>query len=127
MDLLGFGMAQIATFLLVLSRVGGIFTTAPVFSNVNVTPTVRVAIALCLAFVFLPLANAGPGQLDLIPFVFAIFKEAVVGVVMGFLASLMFAAIQMAGAYVDMQVGFGFAASGTTSFCPIFNFRGSSM
>lgn len=97
------------TFLLVLARVGGIFTTAPVFGNVNVTPMVRVAIALALTFVFLPMAKITDVPSDLLPFVAAIGKEVVVGLAMGFMASLMFTAIQMAGAYIDLQVGFGFA------------------
>ena len=109
MDLFGFGIREIATFLLVLTRVGGIFTTAPVFGNVNVAPMVRVGIATCLAFVFLPIAQYDVSHLALLPFALAVVKEAMVGIAMGFLASLVFAAIQMAGAFVDLQVGFGFA------------------
>lgn len=109
-DLFGFGITQIVTFILVLARVGGIFTSAPVFGNVNVAPMVRVAIAISLAFVFLPMAKYDSPNLDFLPFALAIVKEALVGLVMGYLAALMFAAIQMAGAYIDLQVGFGFAS-----------------
>jgi flagellar biosynthetic protein FliR len=109
MDLYAFGITSIVTFLLVLARVGGIFTTAPIFGNVNITPMVRVAIALALAFVFFPMARIDKIPTELLPFVAAVGKEALVGISMGFLASLMFTAIQMAGAYVDLQVGFGFA------------------
>ena len=125
MDLLGFGISQVLTFLLVLIRVAGIFTAAPIFGNVNVTPWVRVAIAVCLAFVFLPMAHppfppllrGGEGGVFLngsegggLPaFIVMIVKEALVGLVMGFLVAMMFAAIQMAGAFIDLQVGFGFA------------------
>ncbi|MEN6358118.1 MAG: flagellar biosynthetic protein FliR [Armatimonadota bacterium] len=109
MDILGFGIAQILTFLLVLARVGGIFTSAPIFGNTNVAPMVRICIALALTFVFLPMAQPWSASFDLLPFFFAIIKEAMIGVLMGFLASLMFAAIQMAGAYIDLSMGFGFA------------------
>lgn len=109
MDLLGFGISQIVTFLLVLARVGGIFTTAPVFGNVHLSPMVRVSMALSLAFVFFPMARFDATHLELLTFVVVIVKEAVVGLAMGFLAMLMFAAIEMAGAFVDLQVGFGFA------------------
>lgn len=110
MDILGFSITQIVTFLLVLSRVGGIFTTAPIFGNANVAPMVRVAIAVCLALVFIPMSKYQPLNLDFMPLAFAVAKEALVGIIMGFLAALMFAAIQMAGAFIDMQVGFGFAS-----------------
>lgn len=110
MDLFGFSISQIATFLLVLARVGGIFTSGPVFGNANVAPMVRVAIAVALTFVFLPLASFSPTGLDLFPFIFALFKELLVGLVMGFLASLMFSAIQMAGSFIDLQMGLGMAS-----------------
>ena len=110
MDILGFGLTQIATFLLVLARVGGIFTSAPIFGNVHVVPWVRISIALALAFVFLPMAHYNASQLDFMVFALAVFKEALVGLVMGFIAAMMFAAVQMAGAYVDLSVGFGFAS-----------------
>jgi len=109
MDILGFSITQITTFLLVLARVGGIFTSAPVFGNIHVAPMVRVAVALSLAFVFFPIVQPHAPYSDLFPFVFAVFREALVGLVMGFLVAMMFAAIQMAGAYVDLVVGFGFA------------------
>jgi flagellar biosynthesis protein FliR len=110
MDLYSFSLTQIATFLLVLARVGGIFTSAPVFGNAHVAPRVRIAIALALALVFLPMARYNPGRLDFMPFAFCVLKEAVVGIAMGFLVAMVFAAIQMAGAYVDLVVGFGFAS-----------------
>lgn len=110
MDLLGFGMSQIVTFLLVLVRVAGIFTVAPIFGNVNVTPYVRVGIAVCLAFVFLPMAHFDASHLEFMGFLLVIAKEALVGIVMGFLVAMAFAAIQMAGAFIDLQIGFGFAS-----------------
>lgn len=109
MDILGFGISQIVTFVLVLVRVAGIFSVAPIFGNVNVTPFVRVGIAACLAFVFLPMAHFDASHLDFLGFTLVIAKEALVGIVMGFLAAMMFAAIQMAGAFIDLQIGFGFA------------------
>lgn len=109
MELLGFGIREIATFMLVLFRVGGIFTTAPVFGNVNVTPVARVAMALAFSFVFLPMASYSAPQLEVFTFLLAVVKEILVGVIMGFLVSMVFAAIQMAGAFVDLQIGFGFA------------------
>lgn len=110
MDVLGFGISQITTFLLVLARVGGIFTVGPVFANANVNRQVRIAIALALAFVFLPMAKYDASKLDLLPFLAAILKELLVGLLMGYLASMMFSAIQMAGSYIDLAMGLGFAS-----------------
>lgn len=110
MDIYSFGITQIATFLLVLTRVGGIFTTAPVFSNFHITPMVRVTIAVALSFVFLPMAKYNPAGLDFLPFAMAIAKEAIVGIAMGFFASLLFAAVHMAASMIDLQIGFSFGS-----------------
>lgn len=109
MDILGFGISQMVTFLLVLVRVGGIFTVGPVFGNANVSPMVRVGMAAALAFVFLPMASFDASHIDFLSLFLVVAKEALVGVVMGFLASMMFTGIQMAGAFIDLQIGFGFA------------------
>lgn len=109
MDILGFGISQILTFLLVLVRVGGIFTLAPIFGNANVSPFVRVGMAGILAFVFLPMAHFDASHIDMLGLILVVAKEALVGIVMGFFASMMFAAIQMAGAFIDIQIGFGMA------------------
>ncbi|NLN76955.1 MAG: flagellar type III secretion system protein FliR [Armatimonadetes bacterium] len=102
-------ISQMTTFVLVLVRVAGIFTVAPIFGNVNVAPMVRVGRAACLAFVFLPMAQFDASGLEFLPFLLVVVKEALIGIVMGFLASMIFTAIQMAGSYIDLQVGFGFA------------------
>ena len=102
-------ISQMTTFVLVLVRVAGIFTVAPIFGNVNVAPMVRVGMAACLAFVFLPMAQFDASGLEFLPFLLVVVKEALIGIVMGFLASMIFTAIQMAGSYIDLQVGFGFA------------------
>lgn len=109
MDIGIWTISQVVTFVLVLVRVAGIFTVAPIFGNVNVAPMVRVGIAVCLAFVFLPMARFDASNIDFLPFLLIVAKEALIGIVMGFLASLVFTAIQMAGSFIDLQVGFGFA------------------
>lgn len=109
MDLIGFGMNKMVTFLLVFCRVGGIFTLAPVFGNQNVTRTARIAIALALTFVFVPMVNYTPKTLEILPFLIVILKEIVVGVLMGFLCSLIFSAVTMAGSYIDIAMGLGMA------------------
>ncbi len=110
MELLDFGINRVATFALVLSRTAGIFTTAPIFGNKNVPVMVRVAMALSLTLVFLPMTSFDANSLDTASFALAIVKEALAGLFLGYVASLMFAAIQTAGAYIDLTLGFGFAA-----------------
>lgn len=102
-------MTKMVTFLMVLARVGGIFTLAPVFGNQNVTRLARIAIAISLAFVFVPTVNYTLPTFEILPFLIVIFKETLVGVLMGFLASMVFSAVTMAGSYIDLAMGLGFA------------------
>ena len=112
MDLLGFGIGKLVTFLMVLARVGGIFTLAPVFGNQNVTRLARLAIAVSLTFVFVPMVNYSVTSFEIFGFLTVILKETLVGVLMGFLASMVFSAVTMAGSYIDLAMGLGFAAGG---------------
>ncbi len=109
MDLLGFGMTKMVTFLLVLCRVGGIFTLAPIFGNQNVSKMVRITIAVALTLIFVPMISYEPKDLNMVTFFVLIVKETLVGVLMGFLATMMFTAIVMAGAYIDLAIGLSFA------------------
>jgi flagellar biosynthesis protein FliR len=110
MELFDFGINRVVASALVFCRTAGIFTTAPIFGNKNVPMRVRVTIALALTFVFVPMTHFDATGLDTASFALAILKEVITGLFMGYMASLMFATIQTAGAYIDLTLGFGFAA-----------------
>jgi flagellar biosynthesis protein FliR len=106
----GFSLLQFQGFILVMFRIAGLFFDAPVFSNRNIPAIVRVGFVLFLSLIILPLvplenvAKASDGLL----FVFAIIKEALIGMVLGFFARLIFLGIQIAGQIIDYQMGLGF-------------------
>ncbi|MDH7603111.1 MAG: flagellar biosynthetic protein FliR [Armatimonadota bacterium] len=103
------GLFQVLKFLLVLARVGGIFTSAPVFGDVHVPPRVRVGLAVALTFVFFPLVKCETYPQEVLPFFSLLVREAGIGLVIGFVVAMVFSAIRVAGAYVDLILGFGFA------------------
>jgi len=109
MDLTIFAMSKMIVFLLVLSRTVGVFIASPVFNSKNIVMPVRIAISLALAFIFTPMVKALPTEPDTMVLVGLIAKEVSVGFMMGFLASLTMAAIHIAGTYIDLSAGFGFA------------------
>ncbi|MFQ3548298.1 MAG: flagellar biosynthetic protein FliR [Armatimonadota bacterium] len=109
MEVLGFGIHGITAFILVLARTAGIFTTAPIFGNANVPKMVRIPFAVALAFVYLPMARYSEVSLELMPFLIVVLKEVLLGIVLGFIVEMMFAAIQSAGSLIDIQIGFGLA------------------
>ena len=97
--------------ILVFARLGGLLTTAPVFGSAVIPVRVRIAVALVLAVVLTPVLpnlptvhSADPLQLGL-----AAAKELLVGLALGFAASLLFWGIRMAGQLLDVQLGYSAA------------------
>jgi len=112
MDLAFFGIANIETFILTLARTAGIFTLVPIFGATQVPVQTRVAIAVSIALIFVPMCRTSSiPAVDLMPMALLMAKEAVVGLAIGFVTSLVFAAVQTAGEFIDVQSGFAFAAT----------------
>jgi flagellar biosynthetic protein FliR len=96
--------------LLVFSRLAGFFVTVPVFSTRTGVPiTFRVGIAAFVALiVFFSSGTQTPIPLDA-NFILLIVRESLIGILLGFIAYLFFTVVQIAGAFIDMQMGFGIA------------------
>lgn len=93
-------------FLLVLCRIAGIFTTMPVFNNSSIPPTFKAGISLCTAAVVFP-SVFRPVAVFATPLALAIAlaRELLAGVIIGFTATFVFAAIQFAGYVITRQMG----------------------
>lgn len=108
MDLFALVQNQIGMFLLIFVRVSGIFTAAPVFGARNVPLLVKAGMALIFSLVLLPLLGQPspvmPGEF--LVYFSLVIKEYLVGLIIGFTASLVFSSIQMAGHLIDTQIGF---------------------
>lgn len=99
----------IIVFLLVLVRASAIFLIAPVLGNANVPARVKVGLSLMLALIFTPFLMNTPLQFDYqTPYgiATAVLQEIAIGVLIGFLAQLLFSAMQFAGQSVATQMGF---------------------
>lgn len=95
-------------FLFLFGRLSGLFLSAPIFGSRQVPARIKALIVILLAATlayFTPISCAydinTPGQ-----FTAALILEVVVGYTIGFVAYLVFAAIQLAGQLMDMQMGF---------------------
>jgi flagellar biosynthetic protein FliR len=102
--------AWIAALMFPLARLLGLFSSAPVFSNRGVSVRVRLAIGMGVAIAVLPVLPPMPqvppgGGLGL-----AIFAQQIfIGIAIGFMMRIVFAAVDMAGALIGMQMGLSFA------------------
>ena len=78
---------------------------APLLSSRSVPPQIRVGLAVMFSLLLTPLFP--PLQVSSLPLlVVGLVKEGVVGLILGWLASLIFSCVQMAGEWLDLQAGF---------------------
>jgi flagellar biosynthesis protein FliR len=100
---------KFALFLIVFTRVSGIFSMTPVFGSKNLPARVKIGLALCIAALLFPViaaTNQTTVPETLLPFVFLIITEFIIGLIIGFASFLVFAAVQMAGGMMDNAIGF---------------------
>ena len=97
-------------WLVAMIRPGAAFVAAPVFSNVSVPLTVRVALSGAIAVLVL---GTTPVQVPQSVFALATFvavaAEALVGLALGFVLQVAFAAPLVAGEIIGGSMGIGFA------------------
>lgn len=90
-------------------RLVAFFVIAPPFSYRAFPGTVKVILGIGLAIGVAPKVAEGYHALDTGPFLLALVTQLVVGLALGFLVFLVFAAVQSAGALVDLFGGFTLA------------------
>ena len=95
-------------FLLVMVRFSGLIMTAPVIGSRNFPVMAKIGLAGLTAIVMTPVLPrlVAPIPDDAVGFALYGMSELLIGIVMGFVMTLTFAAIQVAGQLVDMLSGF---------------------
>jgi flagellar biosynthetic protein FliR len=93
---------QVAGLFLVLVRCTGVVVTAPLFGHRALPATVKAALAVALAVALAPAAAMAPGAT---PVLLAAPLELMIGLAMGFLLSLGFHAMEIAGRLISLQLG----------------------
>ena len=100
----------LATFLLVLARIGGLVVAAPLFGHLLVPPRVRCGLAVVLALALtaaVPPVASPPASVWALAGMVAV--ETVVGALLGLVAQFVFAGVQLGGQLAGIQMGFGIA------------------
>jgi len=102
-------MAIMYTFLWPMVRVSACLIAAPIFSAMSVNVTTRIGMAALFTILIFPLYDwpiidvmSGFGLLVLL-------EQVVVGVMMGLILQIAFAAISAAGEFISLSMGLGFA------------------
>jgi flagellar biosynthetic protein FliR len=98
-------------FLLVMIRMHSMFMVAPLFSSDIIPFRTKTALAFLTSLVVFPYVMHGEpyviaGNMGI--YALMVLREVFIGLFIGFLASIIFAAFQLAGQYFAVQIGFGF-------------------
>nr|WP_279286935.1 flagellar biosynthetic protein FliR [Heliobacterium chlorum] len=93
-----------------MSRVAGIFVLAPIFNFPGISTTVKIGFSFLLSLIVmltLPTSSLFVPPTDLVSYVLILLQEIVIGLSIGFILQLVYAAILTAGQIIDLQLGFG--------------------
>ncbi|MDZ5473467.1 flagellar biosynthetic protein FliR [Bacillus sp. 31A1R] len=101
-------LSEFPTFLLVFVRVTSFFLMMPLFSYKSIPTTHKIGFGFFLAWIMFYTIDAPVLEINGAYFLL-IIKEALVGIMIGFIAYLILAAIQIAGGFIDFQMGFAIA------------------
>jgi flagellar biosynthetic protein FliR len=101
--------ALIVAFVLGIVRASAWLVLVPPFSTRAIPSPVKIGLAAALALPMAPRLAESPPSLDVPSLVGAVVLQVAVGVSLGFLTMLAFAAVQAAGDLIDMFAGFTIA------------------
>lgn len=111
MELPVFTTILVQGFLICLARVAAVFAVIPVFSGGQIPPLMRVGVAVMFALLSYPVIyQVLPTEaLTVVEMAMIIAAEVIFGLLVGFLAQLIFMAAEFAGSVVGTQMGFAMA------------------
>lgn len=105
-------LGEIGFFALVLGRLAGIFSAIPLFGGERVPKVIRVVLVLVMTLVCYPILKTKmpPLPSDTLSLVIMIIRETLIGISLGLLPRVIFAAVEFCGQMVGMQMGFSMSS-----------------
>lgn len=99
---------NLSVLLLIIVRVSAFFVSVPFFSYRTIPPQVRIALAVILSWTMYYTLN-----IEAIPidgnYILLILKEAIIGLMIGLVAYIIMTVVQIAGGFIDFEMGFAMA------------------
>lgn len=108
-NVIGFILINFQLFLLILTRLTGLFVISPIFSRSNVPMTMKIGLAVTLSLILLPLSihNVNLDINNIRALIFFSTTEFLIGIIIGFISFIYFSVVYLAGTVIDIQMGFG--------------------
>ncbi|OXS78563.1 flagellar biosynthetic protein FliR [Domibacillus enclensis] len=99
---------NLSIFALILVRVSAFFVTMPFFSYRTIPAQHRIAFSFVLAWTMYYTVDAVPLEING-EYILLLLKEAMTGLLIGLAAFIVLSAVQIAGGFIDFQMGFAIA------------------
>jgi flagellar biosynthetic protein FliR len=113
--MMGFGLAiepQLWTLLFAMIRIGAAFVAAPVFGAVTVPLPVRVTLSGAIGILVMnSVPIQPPAEIFSLVTILAVIAELLVGLTIGFILQIAFAAPLIASEIIGISMGIGFASA----------------
>src|SRR5690625_617553 len=101
-------LSIIPTFLLIFARILAFFMMLPIFSYRTIPTTFKIGFSFFLSLVTMSVLGSTAVQVDHL-FFMLLLKEVMVGLLIGLIAYIIVSAVQIAGGFIDFQMGFAVA------------------
>ena len=95
--------------MLIFCRITSFFVVAPIYSARGVPTSFKVGLSFMVAVLVFLTFGLNQAVSDDISYVMLIIQEILVGLLLGFTAYLIITVVQIAGALIDIQIGFSMA------------------
>lgn len=111
MELSLISVATVQQMLVCLARIAAIISSMPVFGTAMVPMRGKVALAIMLTALVYPVVDIDISGIDFatVPMGLLMAKEVILGAMLGFVARLIFTAVEFGGTVVGYQMGFAAA------------------
>lgn len=101
-------LTKIPLIILILVRVSAFFATVPFFSYRTIPAQVKIGLVILLSVIIALPMDTPAIEIDG-DYALLVIKEALVGLTLGLLAYIVMSAVQIAGGFIDFQIGFAIA------------------
>jgi len=118
-----FSPANIILFMAIITRISGLFSSAPLFSTYPIPMQAKIWLAALIAFILFPIVQNGtaftvPNSVPMLTVI--LFKEFLIGYALGFCANIVFVGVELGVNMFAIQMGLSASqalnpASGGTS------------
>lgn len=104
--------ADVFLFALVLCRIGGLFAALPVFGGRRLPARIKIAAVVSITVVCLPIlpVTAPAVPENVITMGLLVLQEVAIGLTLAFVTQVIFAAVELSGQIIGMQMGFSMAS-----------------